>query len=433
MPIYKGKLSPLYKELEYLSTDESQYFDLGFKGNQNTRIELDCKFNKTGSAVNSRVFGDRLSSSSAGFCSATWSGYASGNSTIFGQLGGTQYQNSSSITATALKTRMVISLDKTTLRWGTNYYKTFSYSGTFETSRNLLLCDYYTGSTLREAHSPIDVYGLKHYESNVLVNDFVAVKRTTDNVIGLYDKLTKTFIQKVEGNALTGGEETGNTYGYDITSQPYALSIKKPTYQILDRVQANNNQYINLDYYPSDKTCLEIKFILTSHRQGQAIYGNYTSSWTNKSFNLYTGASSNVTYNGFNDDINVSNYVNLALNTEYVIKQDGRYLYSDDVLKYTHSASTFTATNKLKIFRTGGSHEFSGYCYFIKISEEGTLIYDLVPVRRIEDGKVGFYNKVDGSFIVSNGSDFIAGTPTGQIIYHDEVETIVDGDREITL
>ena len=51
---------------------------------------------------------------------------------------------------------------------------------------------------------------------------------------------------------------------------------------------------------------------------------------------------------------------------------------------------------------------------------DGNLIRDYIPVQRTSDNAVGFYDRVDNIFQISEGSDaFVAGTPTGETLEGD--------------
>lgn len=50
-------------------------------------------------------------------------------------------------------------------------------------------------------------------------------------------------------------------------------------------------------------------------------------------------------------------------------------------------------------YRTGDRKSANQYVYFVKIWEDGeTLTYDMIPVKRLSDGVVGMYNKVNDTF-----------------------------------
>lgn len=74
--------------------------------------------------------------------------------------------------------------------------------------------------------------------------------------------------------------------------------------------------------------------------------------------------------------------------------------------------------NKLQLFyrkETAGIYCFAGRVYHFTLSKNGSPLLDLVPVRRLSDGKVGMFDAAhpdaDDSFYASDYADFIAGLP----------------------
>ena len=53
------------------------------------------------------------------------------------------------------------------------------------------------------------IYGIKWYEDEMLVHDFVAARREADGVLGMYDKVTGTFATNAGGGTFTAGADVG--------------------------------------------------------------------------------------------------------------------------------------------------------------------------------------------------------------------------------
>lgn len=84
--------------------------------------------------------------------------------------------------------------------------------------------------------------------------------------------------------------------------------------------------------------------------------------------------------------------------------------YANDVLKAAIEDSTaFTTTSNAAIFRVNGIGDVSpSIVYYLKISNEGILVRDLIPVRK---GQVGYmYDRVSKQLFGNAGTgDFILG------------------------
>lgn len=95
--------------------------------------------------------------------------------------------------------------------------------------------------------------------------------------------------------------------------------------------------------------------------------------------------------------------------------------YFNDTLKLTKDwTSAYSGTNvKLGIFKLGeinntwynSSAWQIGKLYYYKLYDNGTLVRDFIPVKRISDGKCGLWDKVNFKFYTDeSGGNFTAGT-----------------------
>lgn len=66
-----------------------------------------------------------------------------------------------------------------------------------------------TYSTVYYGRSKAKLYNCKMYENNVLVRDFIPVKRNSDNVLGLYDLVNRVFYTNSGSGTFTAGPEIG--------------------------------------------------------------------------------------------------------------------------------------------------------------------------------------------------------------------------------
>lgn len=116
--------------------------------------------------------------------------------------------------------------------------------------------------------------------------------------------------------------------------------------------------------------------------------------------------------------------------TTYVQNKNGvsRISPTEDSWEYSN-VNSFTSTDNLKTgtapsSSTGGNIRY----YSILVEESGVAVLDLIPVRRLSDSKIGFYNLVNGDFFEATGNVVRGGDIADPIeIYADgTVETIED-------
>ena len=96
------------------------------------------------------------------------------------------------------------------------------------------------------------------------------------------------------------------------------------------------------------------------------------------------------------------------------------------------AGSVGTSTTNLFIGKCGrglyaNNRYFYGHWSHVSFDDkDGNKILDYVPVQRVSDGKVGFWDRATERFVTSSGTgNFTAGTPTGEYVEADVV--IVDG------
>lgn len=275
-------------------------------------------------------------------------------------------------------------------------------------------------------------YYIKVYRSGTLVRDFVPVVRNSDGVAGLYDKVENKFYT----NAGTGSFGSGATTGGVVEE-----------YQRVEYIENSGTQYINTGYYwTSDNVRAVLSANVTTHNQGESLFGNeeyigrdryfalipHNSGGTMKIFSLDRNLIE-FTYPLSTDmilDVSASTqgsdkYVNLAITSNGSTKNYGG--------KATTGGSVITNPNNLKtgvgeiyLFAnhnsgrgavTGGTPNRVGNqivgkmkVYSFKMYDNNILVRDFVPVVRSRDGVAGLYDMVGHKFYANAGSgSFEAG------------------------
>lgn len=181
-----------YQEVEYIKSTGTQYINLGIKGTNNTKVDIDIQTTDIESTdIDDGIFflpfGARSTASSD--CFAIWSA----NRKVGGNLRiGFDSTNGYSGGIITLNTRyhIIHSKDGTyvnnELVWSTDSTRNFT------TPQNLLVFGYYASSSRYELSSNT-LYHLKLWENNVMVRNFIPCYRKSDGEIGLYDIVNNEF------------------------------------------------------------------------------------------------------------------------------------------------------------------------------------------------------------------------------------------------
>ena len=183
-----------YTRLQYIESTGTQYIDTGVYANQNTEVRT--------------KFANRA---------------AAGESTTRVVIGDT-YQSEGYVLSITANTRSYIRIGMLSVLFN-DYWQTgkvydvymsknsdlqvndeiFSWTGsenTFSSTQQLRLFGVVDASN---RYAIINMYGLRISEGDVLIRDFIPAKRNSDNVVGMYDTVSKTFFTNAgSGNFIAG-------------------------------------------------------------------------------------------------------------------------------------------------------------------------------------------------------------------------------------
>lgn len=185
----------LYTPLNYIESSGTQHINTGVIPDSNTRMILDVAVTRrTGSNI---IAGNYVGTKHFGF-------NVSGLSTDLITYYGASAKPASGVNT---NTRCLIDMDGVSLTvkvdgiliWNLqpqSYFASPSPLGVFAARLENGTSNYY---------SVMKLYGMKIYQSGILVRDYIPVKRDSDNVAGLFDKINHVFyINAGVGNFLTG-------------------------------------------------------------------------------------------------------------------------------------------------------------------------------------------------------------------------------------
>ena len=404
-----------FTKLEYIESNGSQALDTGYNPNSNTRVVLDYKLTKLITNDWSGMFGarDASASNSYAYWADTTGKYRSDYSTE-GSLFGSQNKNRHTVD----KNKNVLKEDGVVV--STNVAATFSSNFPM-----YLFCGNHGGSPMHYAN--MRLYSCKIYNDDVLVRDYAPVKRTRDSSIGLYDKVNRVFYTSITTSKFVSGPEISTDLP-DVGERILTLAQLKrmiPTYnykyELLEYISLSGRQYIDTGFYPTNGSHVICKVYLEATQIGGSvsIYGGRINFGV-ASFSLWRmGAST------FRQDFG-SKTKNISLSTAgtFEIDNNGKSITINKTSSTISYSASFQSTHTLKIsanYSSGTSdgvdkRGFTGKLYYFKLSNDGTLVRDYVPVKRISDGSIGLYDKVNDLFYKNNGTGtFGAGPEVGYI------------------
>lgn len=206
-----------YTRIEYIASNGSQYIDMGFKANQDTKILLDYQQTEVFTSAK-WFFGSRYSSASRayGFLVGSDQNYAtpynkgSGSNTFYVD-GGTLANDTNRHVMIKQRlndesTKMGTFDGKDILVYGTSSQNQTAYES-FETPTNVTLFNGVQSSS-HFAGAITKIFECKVWkDGTILTRDFVPVKRNTDNEVGMYDLVNNVFYANQGTGTFTGGEE----------------------------------------------------------------------------------------------------------------------------------------------------------------------------------------------------------------------------------
>lgn len=188
-----------YAILDYIESTGTQYIDTSFKANTTTTKFVGA-FTPT-QKVTMALLGSRntTTTTDSGACNVFVSNtgafrldWANGNSTTtFAYTVGTKYDMEI--------TRGTVIINGTE--------KDYSNTSSIDQFGNFLIGNFSNGTTPYTSGFVGYIHECKLYSNDVLIRDFIPVKRISDNVVGMYDIVTETFFT----NAGTGVFVAGTT------------------------------------------------------------------------------------------------------------------------------------------------------------------------------------------------------------------------------
>jgi len=395
---YNFNFEELYQPIEYIESTGTQWIDTNYYPKLNkTKVIADAE-----KAISFSIFG---------------SGQADFTFTGGGQDGEhyehyAYYNNKAALfTGTTFTDRHLYILDKNKVYIDdANYGERTLATGT---CKNTLAIFGRKNNGSANDLGPHKLYGLKIYEDDILIKDFIPVIRKSDLKPGLFDLVNYEFYT--------------NRGSGEFLCPSNINKLLNTEYKFLDYVESVGylGGFINTGFKPNQNSGIEIQFANTSNSNNHSkICGGGGESYQDRAFEIYT----------WNEQLQF-NYGNSALYlgsmpepgtiiTAWQKKTEAGYSYSNGSQTYTgtHTANSFTAPRELCIgtlnrtasgswanFTTTntGSTKF----YYCKIWDNDKLIRHYLPAKRVCDDKVGFFDLVNNIFVDVVGTFIEPGIP----------------------
>lgn len=187
--------------------------------------------------------------------------------------------------------------------------------------------------------------------------------------------------------------------------KPCQHSNSTYTYTYYEWIEISSSLF-TIDYYPCDKTTIDIKYIPYNHT-GNFVLGakGDPPNGDHDGFRFFSLSQTSNFYLDYgsgrgNNRINGGECV---LNTLYNLQLGNRYIRDLDTGEDIISGPVVTFDRKTYPINIGDG-QFMGKYYSIKIYEDDVLLLNLRPCKR-SDGVCGFYDTINNKFYTNTGPD----------------------------
>ena len=241
-------------------------------------------------------------------------------------------------------------------------------------------------------------YEFKFYDGNTLLHNFIPVKRKSDDVLGLFDTISREFYT----NAGTGDFIAGPEFQY--------VEVQY--------VEATGSQYADTNIIPDSNSKVEAKFSLNSLNATQCLVGtrNFNGLGYN-SFSIfsdfYADNSNNMRFD-YDNDWKLS--IEPLVNVDYTVAkaQEKNYVNGSEITSNTQS--TFSCVNSLYVFSlhsTENPFYMNGKLYYLKIWNGEDLVANIIPIKRKFDDTGFLYNTINHELLIYN--DVLVAGPNKRV------------------
>lgn len=169
-----------------------------------------------------------------------------------------------------------------------------------------------------------------------------------------------------------------------------------PLYEEIEYVTFDGTKVFDTNIKGNNKTTLEFKFKRTNVTSPTYLLGYGAS--TTSDLNVYLNSNGKWRYGNYAPIVNTRN-----TNVFVAEMAPTRYTVNGEVSTFSNYNFTTAGTIAVGGSKTSsgsyGSVLYQGYIYYFRMSIDGVLVADWIPVRRLSDGLECFWDKVTESFV----------------------------------
>ncbi len=255
-----------------------------------------------------------------------------------------------------------------------------------------------------------NLYRLKISIDNVFIFSGIPARRKSDNVIGMYDIVSKKFFT----NQGTGVFNAG----------PSVVSLPKE-YEKLEYIEGNGTQYIDTEILLSNKDKFELKFQrLSTTSSFNPLFGaigggesytstnNFSITYVSNKYAIYCdGAAGNYSYAWLGGDVSDQKIYTISyngLNVSPIINGSAM----TQTTAHTLIQNSPTKTTWLFGRNNTGSGAISNSqlkVFYLKMWNNGMMARHFIPSKRKSDNVIGMYDIVSGQFFTNSGTGSFTG------------------------
>lgn len=203
---YYGISSSQYQQLEYIQSTDGQYIDTLFVPNKDTKIEITA--NLLSRSNSPYLFGAGKGWENSFFAITVNSIQNNGCIFCFNNNSSHRYQffniNNKYTINLSKDYSQVISNGST---WNGGSYSNYSSFVTTENTLLLFAIHWASESDEPQDFAQMKLYGCKIWNNEILVRDYIPVRRKSDNVVCLFDQITQQYFENLGTGNFIGSDE----------------------------------------------------------------------------------------------------------------------------------------------------------------------------------------------------------------------------------
>lgn len=385
--VYMPKEPVRYKLLEYLESDGNQYTDTGYKPNDNSKVVLDfqfveqppnwtpsagCQQSSAGSNANTFLLaqtdsGGHIRTINEGRVNGTYTGYQAS----------INFDTNRHTTILDASLRFA-SIDSTT-------NSSTNTSIIYSLLPNLHLFE----SNGANFGPKVKIYSSQIYENGTIVRDFVPVERTTDNALGMLDRINGVFYPNIGTGTFSVGNLTNTLY-------------------VCDYLESSGSQYINTGITPQTTETVNVSFALLPNSNTSAVMGvRWVDNNVYRLYNLFWVSASNITFYNRGANISLGDEIrNTRLDVSAETVNDTTSYVWYNGTRYTKSVTDHTVTTyPITLFASlpAGNYaieQIYRYDHFTSYKQDRNLI----PVYNATTQIAGFWDIAGNSWYGNSGT-----------------------------